>query len=76
MAGFSHRDHETLLRLEALIQAHGESVYWWNTSDSPNMGCYGIRLDMAFWLVMSPQFKGDAGLFITIVPDSLVGPDD
>ena len=62
---------EVLLQLEAFLEVHGQDVYWWGTSDSPNWGCHAIRLPEQEWLVMTPWLKGESG-FIQVLPDSVV----
>ena len=71
---FGTPDTKTLLHLEAFLEVHGEWIYWWGTSDSPNTGCWGVQLDEDSWLVMTPYLKGDSG-FIQIIDAERVGPD-
>ena len=72
---FKQQPPETLLHLEAFIEVHGQNVFWWGTSDSPNTDCRGIRIDDNHWLVMTPYCKGD-DVFIQVLPSDVVGPDD
>ena len=76
VCSFKEQPPEVLLHLEAFIEVHGQNVYWWGTSDSPNTDCRGIQIDKHHWLVMTPYLKGDLGLFIQVLHSDVVGPDD
>lgn len=73
MSDFDWTSQITLLRLEAFLQTHGSEIYVWETADSPTFECYGIRVDEDFWLTMLPDYKGEPGKFIRIVPNGDVG---
>ena len=75
ICSFKEQPPEVLLHLEAFIEVHGQNVYWWGTSDSPNQGCRGIQVAKYHWLVMTPYLKGTM-FFIQILHSDVVGPDD
>ena len=72
---FKSQPPEALIHLEAFIEVHGQNVFWWGTSDSPNTDCRGIQIDSCRWLVLTPYLKGNPE-FIQVLDSSLVGPDD
>jgi len=71
---FQDQTPEALASLEAVLQVHGQKIYWWGHCDPDvHEGCYGIMLDDYCWLVLSPSLKGKPNYF-QILPHAVVGP--